>query len=83
MIGRDDMLILVGCDDQQVSETPLTRFRLMTPHYRERWLQALSIDPETGLDPSGFKVRAARGLDAAVSDFFKMQTPRKLTIYSV
>jgi phospholipid:diacylglycerol acyltransferase len=30
-------------------------------------LQALSIDPETGLDPPGFKVRAAQGLDAAVS----------------
>jgi len=34
--------------------------------YRERWLQALSVDPETGLDPSGFKIRAAQGLDAAV-----------------
>lgn len=34
---------------------------------RERWLQALSIDPETGLDPPGHKVRAAQGLDAAVS----------------
>lgn len=34
---------------------------------RERWLQALSLDPETGLDPAGFKVRAAQGLDAAVS----------------
>ncbi len=28
---------------------------------------ALSIDPDTGLDPPGFKVRAAQGLDAAVS----------------
>lgn len=33
---------------------------------RERWLQALSIDLQTGLDPAGFKVRAAQGLDAAV-----------------
>jgi len=33
---------------------------------RERWLQALSIDLQTGLDPPGFKVRAAQGLDAAV-----------------
>lgn len=34
---------------------------------KERWLEALSIDPETGLDPVGYKVRAAQGLDAAVS----------------
>jgi hypothetical protein len=33
---------------------------------RQRWLQALSIDLQTGLDPPGFKVRAAQGLDAAV-----------------
>ncbi|ORY26177.1 Lecithin:cholesterol acyltransferase-domain-containing protein [Naematelia encephala] len=37
---------------------------------KERWLQALSIDPETGLDPPGFKVRAAQGLDAA-SEFIQ------------
>ncbi|KAK4688097.1 hypothetical protein P7C73_g2023, partial [Tremellales sp. Uapishka_1] len=37
---------------------------------REKWLQALSIDPETGLDPPGFKVRAAQGLDAA-SEFIQ------------
>jgi hypothetical protein len=36
---------------------------------RERWLQALSIDLQTGLDPPGFKVRAAQGLDAAVRSF--------------
>jgi hypothetical protein len=36
---------------------------------RERWLQALSIDLQTGLDPAGFKVRAAQGLDAAVSQY--------------
>ncbi|WVR06842.1 hypothetical protein IAU60_003878 [Kwoniella sp. DSM 27419] len=37
---------------------------------KERWLQALSIDPETGLDPAGFKIRAAQGLDAA-SEFIQ------------
>ena len=37
---------------------------------RERWLQALSIDLETGLDPPNFKVRAAQGLDAAVRSSF-------------
>jgi phospholipid:diacylglycerol acyltransferase len=34
---------------------------------RDTWLEALSIDSETGLDPVGHKVRAAQGLDAAVS----------------
>lgn len=34
---------------------------------KETWLEALSIDSETGLDPVGHKVRAAQGLDAAVS----------------
>ncbi|WVW84254.1 hypothetical protein I302_106284 [Kwoniella bestiolae CBS 10118] len=37
---------------------------------KERWIQALSIDPETGLDPPGFKIRAAQGLDAA-SEFIQ------------
>lgn len=37
---------------------------------REKWLQALSIDPDTGLDPPGYKVRAAQGLDAA-SEFIQ------------
>nr|XP_019011204.1 phospholipid:diacylglycerol acyltransferase [Kwoniella pini CBS 10737]OCF49985.1 phospholipid:diacylglycerol acyltransferase [Kwoniella pini CBS 10737] len=37
---------------------------------KERWIQALSIDPETGLDPPGFKIRAAQGLDAAVTDIW-------------
>jgi phospholipid:diacylglycerol acyltransferase len=32
---------------------------------RERWIAALMLDPETGLDPPGIKVRAAQGLDAA------------------
>jgi phospholipid:diacylglycerol acyltransferase len=32
---------------------------------RERWITALMLDPDTGLDPPGIKVRAAQGLDAA------------------
>jgi phospholipid:diacylglycerol acyltransferase len=34
---------------------------------REKWLETITLDPETGLDPAGYKVRAAQGLDAAVS----------------
>ncbi|ODO06216.1 phospholipid:diacylglycerol acyltransferase [Cryptococcus wingfieldii CBS 7118] len=37
---------------------------------KERWIQALSVDAETGLDPPGFKLRAAQGLDAA-SEFIQ------------
>lgn len=32
---------------------------------KDRWLAALMLDPVTGLDPPGIKVRAAEGLDAA------------------
>ncbi|KAK9448014.1 Lecithin:cholesterol acyltransferase-domain-containing protein [Limtongia smithiae] len=32
------------------------------------WLKHIMLDPETGLDPPGYKLRAAEGLDAA--DFF-------------
>ncbi|KAF8756677.1 Lecithin:cholesterol acyltransferase [Rhizoctonia solani] len=32
---------------------------------RDRWIAALMLDPDTGLDPPGIKVRAAQGLDAA------------------
>ncbi|CAE6392804.1 unnamed protein product, partial [Rhizoctonia solani] len=32
---------------------------------RDRWISALMLDPDTGLDPPGIKVRAAQGLDAA------------------
>ncbi|KAG8898286.1 hypothetical protein FRB99_007546 [Tulasnella sp. 403] len=32
---------------------------------RDRWIAALMLDPETGLDPPGVKVRPAQGLDAA------------------
>lgn len=31
----------------------------------ERWMAALMLDPETGLDPPGIKIRAAQGIDAA------------------
>ena len=29
------------------------------------WIAALMLDPETGLDPPGVKIRAAQGIDAA------------------
>ncbi|KAI0698234.1 LACT-domain-containing protein [Cytidiella melzeri] len=32
---------------------------------RERWMGAIMLDPITGLDPPGAKVRAAEGIDAA------------------
>lgn len=32
------------------------------------WIKHLSLDPDTGLDPPGFKMRAAQGMEAA--DFF-------------
>lgn len=31
------------------------------------WVKAMSLDEFTGIDPPGFKVRAAQGLDAATS----------------
>ncbi|KAI0061165.1 phospholipid:diacylglycerol acyltransferase [Artomyces pyxidatus] len=34
---------------------------------REKWMSALLLDPVTGLDPPGVKVRAAEGIDAASS----------------
>ncbi|ELU39173.1 phospholipid:diacylglycerol acyltransferase [Rhizoctonia solani AG-1 IA] len=34
---------------------------------RDRWIAALMLDPDTGLDPPGIKVRAAQGLDAAIT----------------
>jgi phospholipid:diacylglycerol acyltransferase len=37
---------------------------------KNRWVAALSLDPVTGLDPPGYKVRAAQGLDAA-SEFIQ------------
>lgn len=37
---------------------------------KERWMASLMLDPVTGLDPPGIKVRAAEGLDAA-SSFIK------------
>ncbi|GAA6006558.1 hypothetical protein JCM10207_004972 [Rhodosporidiobolus poonsookiae] len=32
---------------------------------KEAWTRAMSLDPFTGLDPDGYRVRAAQGLDAA------------------
>ena len=32
---------------------------------KEKWLRHMSLDPVTGLDPEGIRVRAAEGLDAA------------------
>ncbi|GAA5845245.1 hypothetical protein JCM3766R1_003369 [Sporobolomyces carnicolor] len=34
---------------------------------KEAWVRAMSLDPYTGLDPEGYKVRAAQGLDAATA----------------
>lgn len=56
--------------------TPYFRKRLWGSFYMLRamlldkqcWLKHLSLDPQTGLDPPGFKMRAAQGLEAA--DFF-------------
>ena len=33
----------------------------------QKWLAQLMLDPETGLDPPGIKIRAAQGFDAASS----------------
>jgi phospholipid:diacylglycerol acyltransferase len=35
---------------------------------KDIWTQHLKLDPVTGLDPPGIKIRAAQGLDAA--DYF-------------
>ena len=34
---------------------------------REKWMSSLLLDPVTGLDPEGVKVRASEGFDAASS----------------
>ncbi|KAK0454756.1 phospholipid:diacylglycerol acyltransferase [Armillaria borealis] len=34
---------------------------------REKWIAAMMLDPITGLDPPGAKIRAAQGIDAASS----------------
>lgn len=34
---------------------------------REKWMSMLLLDPVTGLDPKGVKVRASEGFDAASS----------------
>jgi phospholipid:diacylglycerol acyltransferase len=35
--------------------------------YKEKWISAMMLDPVTGLDPPGIKIRAAEGIDAASS----------------
>ncbi|KAF8839429.1 Lecithin:cholesterol acyltransferase [Paxillus ammoniavirescens] len=37
---------------------------------RDKWIAAMMLDPNTGLDPPGAKIRAAEGIDAA-SSFMK------------
>lgn len=37
---------------------------------REKWIAAMMLDPDTGLDPPGVKIRAAEGMSAA-SNFMK------------
>lgn len=37
---------------------------------KAKWIEAISLDPVTGLDPPKYKVRAAQGLDAA-SEFIQ------------
>lgn len=32
---------------------------------KEKWISAMMLDPITGLDPPGAKIRAAEGIDAA------------------
>lgn len=34
---------------------------------RDKWMNAIMLDPVTGLDPPGAKVRAAEGIEAASS----------------
>src|SRR5262245_4392466 len=34
---------------------------------KDKWISAMMLDPITGLDPPGVKVRAAQGIDAASS----------------
>ena len=34
---------------------------------KEKWMAAILLDPVTGLDPPGAKVRSAEGIDAASS----------------
>lgn len=34
---------------------------------RDKWIAALMLDPETGLDPPNVRLRAVQGIDAASS----------------
>ena len=59
--------------DTSEEESPLFRQRLWgsTSMFRsalfdkEKWVRHLMLDPVTGVDPEGIRVRAAQGLDAA------------------
>lgn len=63
-------------DDSECPSTPHFRKRLWGSFYMLRtmvldktcWLKHICLDPETGLDPPGIKLRASLGFDAA--DFF-------------
>ncbi|KAK4698318.1 hypothetical protein P7C70_g7962, partial [Phenoliferia sp. Uapishka_3] len=46
---------------------------------KETWVSAMSLDPETGLDMEGYKVRAAQGASPFHSTFagFKLQTDER------
>lgn len=45
---------------------------------KDQWIRAMSLDPDTGLDPPGVKVRAAQGFDAAayfITGYFIVGVP--------
>lgn len=62
--------------DEECDSSPHFRKRLWGSFYMLRtmvldkvcWLKHISLDPETGLDPPNFRLRAAQGFEAA--DFF-------------
>lgn len=45
---------------------------------KDQWIRAMSLDPQTGLDPPGVKVRSAQGFDAAsyfITGYFIVSLP--------
>ena len=42
---------------------------------RDKWISAMMLDPETGLDSPGSKLRAVEGIDAA-SSFVQGTSPK-------
>jgi phospholipid:diacylglycerol acyltransferase len=53
---------------------------------RKKWMESLAIDPVTGLDPVGYKVRAAQGLDAAsefIQGYWVWQVSPDLTLVNM